>query len=95
MKIADSMNRSVPPSERIVDAWIHTLCPDCDVKYALTDLDLWETIDRGEYVCPRCRTVIVEVDRLPTGEIEQRCKDGMWIERPRLPRAPKGRADAC
>jgi hypothetical protein len=86
MKIADSMNQSVPPWQRVVDAWMRTKCLDCDIEYALTDLDLWETEDRGEYACPKCRTVIVEVERLSSGEIEQRSTDGLWVERPRIPK---------
>jgi hypothetical protein len=55
---------------------------DCDAEYALTDLDLRETADSGEYACPKCHAVIVEVERYPDGEIAQRATDGLWVRRP-------------
>jgi uncharacterized paraquat-inducible protein A len=65
-----------------VDGWIRTRCVDCDAEYALTDLDLRETADSGEYACPKCHAVIVEVERYPDGEIAQRATDGLWVRRP-------------
>jgi uncharacterized paraquat-inducible protein A len=82
MKIADSMNESAPPHKRVVDGWIHTRCLDCEVEYALTQLDLRETADSGEYACPKCHAMIVEVERYPDGEIAQRATDGLWVVRP-------------